>query len=347
MDEARDRKIRLVMDIARRTGLARLLGPLLSGVGCILMLHRVADRAPGMLGINDGLTVSPAFLDAMLTEVKRLGYALVSMDEAVAGLKTGARAKFAAVTLDDGYLDNLVNALPVFEAHGAPFTIYAAPALVDGKIALWWEEVDRIVSSRTMLGYATPAGTVELAAATLDEKKRAAATLFAYVSRDLAEIEQQAFLKTLDPAVAPPAGSERLMTWDELRTISDHPLGTIGAHTVHHYSLRRLSEEEARREIAEGGSVLRERLGADIRHFAYPYGHAQAAGEREVRLAAQAGYASAVTTRHGVLQAGHRDHLHALPRISVNGRFQDVVYIRTMLSGITTVANARRRLVTV
>ncbi len=347
MDEARDRKIRLVMDVARRSGLARLLGPLLSGVGCILMLHRVADRAPGTLGINDGLTVSPSFVDAMLTEVKRLGYALVSMDEAVVALQKGATTKFAAITLDDGYLDNMINALPVFEAHRAPFTIYAAPALVDGRIALWWEEVDRIVSSRTRIGYATPAGTVELAAATHEEKKQAAVTLFAYVSRDLAEADQHAFLKDLDPAVSPPAGSQRLMSWDELKTISDHPLGTIGAHTLHHYSLRRLPADDARREIAESGRILRERLGAEVSHFAYPYGHAEAVGEREVRLAAEAGYVSAVTTRHGVLQTAHRDHLHALPRISVNGRFQDVAYIRTMLSGFTTVANSRRRLVTV
>lgn len=347
MDEARDRKIRLVMDVARRTGIARLLSPLLSGVGCILMLHRVADRAPGTLGINDGLTVSPAFVDAMLTEVKRLGYTLVSMDEAVAALQKGSPGKFAAVTLDDGYLDNLVNALPVFEAHQAPFTIYAAPGLADGRLALWWEEVDRIVSSKNALSYPTPAGRIELAASTRDEKKQAAATLFAYLSRDLAEVEQQAFLKSLDAAVAPPTGGERLMDWDELKTASDHPLGTIGAHTLHHYSLRRLPEAEARREIAESGRVLRERLGAEIRHFAYPYGHAGAVGEREVRLAAEAGYASAVTTRHGVLHPDHRDHLHGLPRISVNGRFQDVAYIRTMLTGITTVVNARRRLVTV
>ncbi len=347
MDEARDRKIRMVMDVARHTGLASLLAPLLSGVGCILMLHRVADQAPGTLGLNDGLTVSPAFVDSMLSEVKRLGYALVSMDEAVAALRKGTARKFAAVTLDDGYLDNLVNALPVFEAHQAPFTIYAAPALVDGKVALWWEEVDRIVSSKNTLSYPTPSGPVDLAAGTLSEKKQAAAALFAHVARDLEEADQQVFLKGLDPAVAPPAGRERLMSWEELKTISDHPLGTIGAHTLHHFSLRRLPEEDARHEIVESGQVLRERLGAEVRHFAYPYGHAEAVGEREVRLAAEAGYVSAVTTRHGVLQAAHREHLHALPRISVNGRFQDVAYIRTMLSGFTTVANARRRLVTV
>ena len=65
-------------------------------------------------------------------------------------------------------------------------------------------------------------------------------------------------------------------------------------------------------------------------------------------LAKEAGYASAVTTRHGVLHPGHADHLLALPRISVNGRYQRVAHIRTMLSGITTpLANRGRMVVTV
>ena len=57
---------------------------------------------------------------------------------------------------------------------------------------------------------------------------------------------------------------------------------------------------------------------------------------------------SAVTTRHGVLRAEHADHLHALPRISVNGRYQRVAHIRTMLSGVTTpLANRGKMVVTV
>jgi peptidoglycan/xylan/chitin deacetylase (PgdA/CDA1 family) len=66
-----------------------------------------------------------------------------------------------------------------------------------------------------------------------------------------------------------------------------------------------------------------------------------------VSLAAAAGFVSAVTTRHGVLQPEHAKHLHALPRISVNGRYQRVAYMRTMLSGVTTpLANQGKTLVT-
>ncbi|WP_244425398.1 hypothetical protein [Pseudaminobacter salicylatoxidans] len=67
-----------------------------------------------------------------------------------------------------------------------------------------------------------------------------------------------------------------------------------------------------------------------------------------MKLAKEAGYISAVTTRHGVLRPEHAGHLHALPRISLNGRYQQIGYVRTMLSGITTpLANRGKMLVTV
>lgn len=91
------------------------------------------------------------------------------------------------------------------------------------------------------------------------------------------------------------------MTWDEVRRAALHPLVTIGAHSLHHYNLRRLSEDDARREIADVAAVLAIELGETPKHMAYPYGYVWAVGEREVRLAEEAGFVSAVTTRHGLL----------------------------------------------
>ena len=102
------------------------------------------------------------------------------------------------------------------------------------------------------------------------------------------------------------------MTWDEIRSIAAHPLVSIGAHTVNHYNLKRLPEERAKREMTDVVTLLRSELGEAPRHMAYPYGYASAVGCREVALAKEAGYVSAVTTRHGVLRAEHANHLHAL-----------------------------------
>ncbi|MGL5136902.1 MAG: polysaccharide deacetylase family protein, partial [Beijerinckiaceae bacterium] len=111
------------------------------------------------------------------------------------------------------------------------------------------------------------------------------------------------------------------------------PLCTVGAHTVSHPLLARMDADAARREVHLSRVFLEERLGRPVRHLSYPVGDASAAGEREFALASTLGFATAVTTRPGVLFAGHADHLHALPRVSVNGLYQNLADFDVLLSG--------------
>ena len=343
---------KLILNAIRFSLLAPLASRYYSGVGAILMLHRVNVAPLTTIGENRHLTVTPGFLDELLTEVKRLGFEFVSMDETVERLSSGRRGgRYVTITADDAYRDNLVEALPVLEAHDAPMTIYVAPGLTEGNVFLWWELLEEVVSRRPTVYLKTPEGRMVFECASKAEKFRANAEIHDYLTEKIAEedqldvVRELAWSSGLDPREL---GKKALLDWDELRGMVAHPLITIGAHTVHHYNLRRLSEEKARREITDAAGILEMELGQRPRHMAYPYGYDAAVGAREVRLAREAGYASAVTTRHGLLQAEHAAHLHALPRISINGRYQCVKHVGTMLSGITTpIANRGRRVVTV
>ncbi|HHY50483.1 MAG TPA: polysaccharide deacetylase, partial [Alphaproteobacteria bacterium] len=62
-------------------------------------------------------------------------------------------------------------------------------------------------------------------------------------------------------------------------------------------------------------------------------GGAAACGPREFAIARDLGLRSAVTTRPGGLYARHRESLHALPRISLNGLFQSRRYIDVFATG--------------
>jgi peptidoglycan/xylan/chitin deacetylase (PgdA/CDA1 family) len=339
---------KLALNVARYSGLAPLARPFVGGIGAILMLHRVTAVPEKPLGVNRHLNIAPEFLDAVIGDMKEQGYAFVSMDEAVERIKLGgAGGLFAAITADDAYRDNLTEALPVLEKHGAPLMIYVAPALIDGTADLWWDVIDDIVKAGPTLELKRPGGVEMLNCSAPDALPK----LYDYLTIDVPEESQRAALREfaavagVDPR-AP--GRKTLMSWDEIRSIAAHPLVSIGAHTVNHYNLKRLPEEKAKREMTDVVTLLRSELGEAPRHMAYPYGYASAVGCREVGLAKDAGYVSAVTTRHGVLRAEHANHLHALPRISVNGRYQRVAHIRTMLSGITTpLANRGKMLVTV
>jgi peptidoglycan/xylan/chitin deacetylase (PgdA/CDA1 family) len=343
---------KLALNVARYSGLAPLARPWLGGIGAILMLHRVT-AAPGKpLGVNRHLNIAPRFLDALISGMKRDGYAFVTMDEAVERVKAGEGGRrFAAITADDAYRDNLTEALPVLEKHSAPLTIYVAPGLINGEVDLWWDLVEDIVAASDQLYLATRDGKVAIDCSTEARKFDANIRLHGYLTNEIAEEDQGAVVRDLARSAGVDFEAPRretLLTWDEIRHIARHPLVSIGAHTVHHYNLRRLSEEAALREIADAGRILKRELGETPRHMAFPYGYESAVGPREVRLAGETGFVSAVTTRHGVLRAGHAGHLHALPRISVNGRYQNVAHIRTMLTGVTTpMANRGRVMVTV
>lgn len=343
---------KLALNTARLTGIAPLVRPWTAGVGAILMLHRVT-AAPGKpLAINDHLSIAPAFLDALIADMKRSGYVFVSLDEAVDRLKQGGKGpRFATVTADDAYRDNLLEALPILEKHETPITIYVAPGLIDGTVDLWWDLLEDVVTARDRIEVETGQGRLDLDCSTPAGKHDASARLHDFLTRDVAEERQSEIIRALARSAGLDYAAPRretLMDWDEIRVMARHPLVTIGAHTVHHYNLRRLSEEAALREIVDAARALALHLGESPRHMAYPYGYESAVGPREVSLAREAGYLSAVTTRHGVLRAEHADHLHALPRLSVNGRYQRLAHMRTMLTGVTTpLANGGKLLVTV
>lgn len=338
------------MVAAHVSGVASLARPLFQGVGAVLMLHRIGKPLHGS-GLNGFLSVSPRFLDQLLDRMGRLGWRFVTLDETIDRLAAGhTDERFAAITLDDGYRDNLVEGAPVFRAHNVPYAIYVCPGLIEARAFLWWEVLALIIERYDRISFVTAAGPQVLETGTPGQKQAVYDRLGRYLQTEVDEDGQRRFVRELGRAYGIDVHEhcrEEIMDWAALRQIAGDPLCTVGAHTINHHSLARLDRDRAAFEITQSAGVIEVELGERPAHFAYPYGNAAAVGQREVELVREAGYRSAVTTRHGLLRAGHRSHLHCLPRISVNGDYQRPHYMQTMLTGITVpVANRGRRLVT-
>jgi peptidoglycan/xylan/chitin deacetylase (PgdA/CDA1 family) len=70
----------------------------------------------------------------------------------------------------------------------------------------------------------------------------------------------------------------------------------VGSHGLSHLDLTMLTQEEARREIAESKARLEDLLGQPVRHFCYPYGGWSNAVREMVQ---EAGYETGVSTAPG------------------------------------------------
>ena len=307
-------------------------------MGAIFMLHHVRPQKEPFPGFhpNSCLETTPEFLDAVLDRLRVLDFEFVSLRDAVKRIESGDQSqRFAAFTIDDGYLDNRDHALPLFQKYACPFTVFAATKIIDGDAELWWLALEQVVAGNDSVTICLDGRQTDFETRTAAEKQAAYDTIY-WTLRAIPEAEQRRKIRNLCSRYGIDLKQlcrREAMTWEQLRQLADDPLVTIGAHTVNHVALGKLPQEQALWEITASRKALEKALGRPVDYFCYPYGDAVSAGAREFRLAQGAGMTAAVTTRKGLIYPEHADHLFALPRVSLNGDYQSLHFIDLYLSG--------------
>lgn len=306
------------------------------GSGVIFTLHHVRPESRSTIGPNRHLEVTPEFLDLAITRLKVLGYDFISLSDVPDRLNTPSEKPFAAFTLDDGYRNNAEHALPVFAKHDVPFTVFIAQGLAEHQQALWWEIVGRLLREQKRISFDFGHGieTVELKTPVqqLD-------TFFRFASYVWAREEAKAVgdLCTLAEryGIEPLAITrELIMGPEELKEFAAHPLVSLGAHTVTHRKLCRLTAAESAGEMRRSAEWLADLTSERSTAIAYPYGSRDAVGPREFETARDLGFVIGLTTQPGMLTSADLARPTALPRVSLNGYYQKARYVSALASGI-------------
>jgi peptidoglycan/xylan/chitin deacetylase (PgdA/CDA1 family) len=343
--------IRTGLEALYFSGAHHVLRPWCGGVGAILTLHHVRPARTEAFQPSRALEVTPGFLEAALLALRRMGLETISLEEMHARLTGGDPcSRFVCITFDDGYRDNLEWAYPILKRHRVPFAIYVTSEVPDRRGCLWWRTIEQAVAARREIELEICGEKRRFACRTTAEKHMAVAALhrlfraLPHDSQLRATVADLAVRAGIDECAATAALG---LSWADLRELASDSLVTIGAHTVSHPILCKTDADVARREMTEGAKRINDMLGRRPTHFSYPHGDPGAAGPREFALAREAGFRTAVTTRPGVLFAEHREHLWALPRISLNGEMQRLRYLQVLASGTGTALFNRFRRVNV
>lgn len=296
----------------------------------ILMYHRVADVRVDPWR----LAVSPGNFREHLTVLDR-HFEVIPLSRVLDASDGRPRV---AITFDDGYVDNLLAARVVAE-RGLFATFFVVTGLIERPIGYWWDELDRIllgsprIPSRldlrlehVNLGVSFDDGSVELGDADRawkadQEPQTARQRAYRDAYGALRELDHGGREDVLD-ALARWAGTRRSLdeerrplSRDELVELAALPGVEIGAHTVSHPVLSRLSAVEQWEEIAGSKRMLENVLGSPVLSFAYPHGASSDYTRETAGIAAAAGFDRACAAVGGrVCQPASR---FELPRFMV------------------------------
>jgi peptidoglycan/xylan/chitin deacetylase (PgdA/CDA1 family) len=340
MKQFRNNVIRAGLEALYFTGAHYLLRPIFAGVGGIFMLHHVRPRRESAFQPNHHLEITPEFLRAMLAHLRAHDIDIVTIDEMHRRLiGRDFSRRFACFTFDDGYRDNRDFALPVMREFDAPLAVYVASDFAEGSGRLWWVALEMVVAKAQAIDVEIGGAAVRLDASTVDAKQAAFERLHDWMRALPGEHDIRREVSALCARHGIDEGAicrDLCMSWDELKPFADDPLITVGAHTITHCNLAKQTEAVATDEMAISRARIEAALQRPVVHLAYPYGDRIAAGPREFALAQAAGFKTAVTTRPGMVFAGSAAHLTALPRVSLNGNYQDQRILPVLTSGAAT-----------
>jgi peptidoglycan/xylan/chitin deacetylase (PgdA/CDA1 family) len=309
-----------------------------TGAGVILRFERVRPARLARFQPLKSREITPEFLDQTIGALKRWKFDFVSIDEACQRAVTLAvPRRFACLTFDGGYKDLMTSAFPVLSRHGVPFTVYVPTAFPDGLGEAWWLALEEVIARENRLSLVMDRKEWHFTIPTISEKYQ----LYRFLHdrlRSLAPPELSSAIKDLCKRYSVDLAAlsrDASMNWDDLAKLAADPNVTIGGATVNYPVLSNLKDAAALREMTMASAVVQAALQRDIKHFAFPFGDRASFGRQHVAMAAEAGYASAVSTMPGVVGTEGRTNLFALPRIVWDGRERSLRVMRVLLSGMT------------
>ncbi len=278
----------------------------------VLLYHRVTRVDSDV----HGLAIAPEHFRMQMDLVRR-DYQPVSLAQLASAFREGwLPERGVAVTFDDGYLDNLVEASPILLEAGIPATFFFTDHALTGQTPFWWDVLESAFfggdNVPTQLQLEIDGQVRMLSTATAKERADAHWTLY-HVVRTSPEPVRSELVKLISEWSGRTwAQLPRVMSRAQLVDLSRRPRHSIGGHGAAHLSYSAHPDAQIRHDVIANRWNLEAAIGRPVTMFAYPYGDHD---DRTVEIVDDAGYRGAVTCVAAAVRPG-ADPLR-LPRIAV------------------------------
>ena len=301
-------KIRRSLCSAVCTPWNRLLNAVDSPV-LVILYHRVT----ALPSDPEMLAVTPENFRGQMQYLKK-NFPIVRFEEDWLKVATPS----VAITFDDGYADNALEALPILEEVGLPATFFVSTGTIGTSEEFWWHELERIILEMPRLPpvfkLADDSFERSWPTGTLRERLEFYQGLVLLMNDANPERRNtwRGQLRRWAQADKVVTDIHRSMTLDELRLLDESSQVTIGAHTVTHSRLSSLSPQAQQEEISASKEKLEAWLGREISTFSYPFGRRADYTKQSIALCREAGFSKAAANFPG--QAHRWTDPYQIPR---------------------------------
>ncbi len=300
----------------------------------ILMYHQVCQRK------NDPweLAVHPDHFHDQLDYLKK-NFTVVPIGELATSMSNNTiQPRTIAITFDDGFKDNYISAAPMLDYYDLPATFYVATTAMKDRKIYWWEELQDILFQSEVLPRDFEMNIQgEVLSHTFKSDRALDKRLMNQIHawnyhlpipnerialymmlwrriKPLAYHHQNTIINEIKSWAGAGVTSGQAQTMDirEMQMLSQNPLFSIGAHSVHHAMLAEQNVNDQAFEVRESKRQIETWLGKPVKGFAYPYGNYNAVTQTLLR---EAGFEYAVSTEQKLVTA--KDDRFALPRIQI------------------------------
>ncbi len=190
-------------------------------------------------------------LRRLIRYYQRHGYQFISPIDVLSGLGSGG--KYALITFDDGYYNN-IRALPVLEEFHVPAVFFVSTEHVRKNKCFWWDVLYRERSAQ---------------GASHGRIYREGIAMKSLRTEQIEEVLQARFGKD---AFIPRSELDRPFTPEELREFATHPLVRLGNHTANHAILTNYTNEQMRSQMVDAQDDIFAMTGIRPSAIAYPNG---------------------------------------------------------------------------
>jgi peptidoglycan/xylan/chitin deacetylase (PgdA/CDA1 family) len=221
---------------------------------------------------------------------------ILTLSEAVALMGENALPKRAlAITFDDGYKDNITNALPILKRYKLKATFFLTASYLEGEVPTW----DYLTESIRQ----TKKKSVKALGETYDISSYSKKIEFALaVPEKLKALKDEELNENIDSITAEIGTVELdnlMMDYSDIQVLLESAMD-IGSHSVDHKILTRITDEEARRQILDSKKYFLEQFNIKKLGYAYPNGlYPTDVNEKHLDMVTNAGYEYAVVTNIG------------------------------------------------